>query len=70
MPIERHYSIATLAKLFDMSCDFWRKRITSGEVRAVKVGRVVRISESEVRKIVKSVSTISDTVEEILSEFR
>ena len=70
MPIERHYSIATLAKLFDLSADFWRKKIRMGEVKAVRLGVAIRITESEIRKIVKSVNTISDTVEEILSEIR
>ena len=68
MPFERHYSIQTLAKLFDLSVDFWRKRIKTGEVRAVRLGGAVRIPEREVRKVIKSISTISNIVEEILSE--
>ena len=68
MPIERHYSIATLAKLFDLSSDFWRKRITSGEVKAVRLGGAIRVPESEVRKIVQNVRSISDVIEQILSE--
>ena len=68
MPIDRHYYVSTIAKLFDMSCDFWRKRIKNGEIRAVKVGKSVRIAESEVRKVVQSITTLSDVVEEILSE--
>ena len=70
MPLQRHYSIATLSKLFDLSADFWRKKIRMGEVKAVRLGVAIRIPESEIRKIVKSVNTISDTVEEILSEIR
>ena len=68
MPLERHYSIQTLAKLFDLSVDFWRKRIKTGEVRAVRLGGAVRIPEREVRKVVQSITTLSDAVEEILSE--
>ena len=68
MPLQRHYSIATLAKLFDLSADFWRKKIRMGEVKAVRLGGAIRISESEVRRIIQSVDTISDVVEEILSE--
>ena len=66
--IQRHYSISSLANLFDLSTDFWRKKIRMGEVKAVRLGGAIRVSESEVRKIVKSVGTISDIVDEILSE--
>lgn len=69
MPLQRHYSIATLANLFDLSTDFWRKKIRMGEVKAVRLGGAIRISESEVRKIVQSITTLSDTIEEILSEY-
>ncbi|MCH7820059.1 MAG: helix-turn-helix domain-containing protein [Candidatus Marinimicrobia bacterium] len=70
MPLQRHYSIATLAKLFDLSADFWRKKIKSGEIKAVRLGTAVRIPEGEVRKLAQNIRSISDTVEEILSESR
>ena len=70
MPLERHYSIATLANLFDLSADFWRKKIKSGEIKAIKLGTAVRIPEGEIRKLAQNVRSISDTVEELLSEFR
>ena len=70
MPLQRHYSIATLAKLFDLSADFWRKKIKNGEIEAVRLGTAVRIPEGEVRKLAQNIRSISGTVEEILSESR
>jgi len=68
MPLQRHYSIATLAKLFDLSADFWRKKIKSGEIKAIKLGAAIRIPEGEVRKLAQNIQSISGTVDEILSE--
>ena len=70
MPLQRHYSIATLAKLFDLSADFWRKKVKSGEIKAVRLGTAVRIPEREVRKLAQNIRSMSGTVEEILSERR
>ncbi len=69
MENEEYYSINTLAKRYDMSKDFWRKRISSGEVKAVKLGRSVRIPKEEVDKIVKVLRTENDIVEEILNGY-
>ena len=66
MRIERHYSISTLAEKFDTSKDFWRKRIASGEVKAIKLGRAVRVPEKEVLKVVRSMKTVNLLVEEII----
>ncbi len=68
MSIERHYSIKTLARIFDTSKDFWRKKVALGEIKAVKVGRSVRIPEKEVLKLVHSLWTMNDFIEEILSK--
>jgi len=68
MPLQRHYSIATLAKLFDLSADFWRKKIKSGEIKAIKLGTAIRIPEGEVRKLAQNIQSISGIVDEILSE--
>ena len=68
MPIERYYSINSLARIFDNSKDFWRKKIALGEIQAVKVGRSVRIPEKEVLKLVHSLWTMNDFVEEILNK--
>jgi len=67
MPIERYYSINSLARIFDNSKDFWRKKVALGEIKAVKVGRSVRIPQKEVDKIVKVLRTENDVVEEILN---
>ena len=68
MPIERHYSVGTLAKLFDLSSDFWRKRIKNGEIRAVRLGGAVRVPEREVRRLMEAIETETDIIEEILGE--
>ena len=67
MKFEQHYSIRDLSVLFHTSPDFWRKRVSNGEIKAVKLGRIVRIPEEEVRKFLKSIETISDLVDKILS---
>ena len=63
MPIERHYSPTTLAKLFDLSSDFWRKRIRSGEIKAIRLGGAVRIPEREVRRLMEAIETETDIIE-------
>ena len=67
MAIERHYSVNRLARLFDLSPDFWRKKVASGEISAVKVGRSLRVPESEVRRVIKQLKTVASFVEEILA---
>ena len=68
MSIERYYSINSLARIFDNSEDFWRKKVALGEIKAVKVGRSVRIPEKEVLKLVHSLWTMNDFIEEILNK--
>lgn len=67
MKFEQHYSIRDLAALFHTSTDFWRKRVSNGDIKAIKLGRIVRIPEEEVRKFLKTIETMSDLVDKILS---
>ena len=67
MKFEQHYSIKDLAVLFDTSPDFWRKRVSNGDIKAIKLGRIIRIPEEEVQKFLKTIETMSDLVDKILS---
>ena len=42
------YSIRSLAEIFELSQSYLRKRIRYGDLKAIRVGRVVRISGKEV----------------------
>ena len=53
---EQHYTVKELAERFNMDESFWRKRIASGEIKAIKIGRCVRIPESEVLKVIEEIS--------------
>jgi len=64
--IPQYYSIKDLANIYRTSSDLWRKKIANGEIKAVRIGRIIRIPESEVNKVVKDVESISDVVEKIL----
>jgi len=52
---ERHYKVKELAEMFSTDESFWRKRIANGEIKAIKIGRCVRIPESEVLKVMKEI---------------
>lgn len=64
--MEQHYSIKKLSILFQTSTDFWRKRVASGEIKAIKLGRIVRIPEGEVFKVITHLESLDDIVEKIL----
>ena len=66
MMLEQFYSIQNLADIFQTSTDFWRKRITTGEIKAIKLGRIIRIPEKEVLKVVTHLDSIADLVDKIL----
>ena len=72
MSLEQHYSIGDLSKIYRTSKDFWRKRVSNGEIKAIKLGRIIRIPEEEVLKVVTHLNSIGDIVDKILvdnSEF-
>jgi excisionase family DNA binding protein len=48
--VDNMLDVATLAKQTRMSPAWWRKRITRGEIPVVRLGRSVRIRESDVAR--------------------
>lgn len=49
--VERYYSPESLAKILDCSVDKIRKMILRREISYKKIGRLVRIPNSEIEKI-------------------
>ena len=49
--LERFYSVNSLSEMFDCSKQFFRNLIRDRRIGFMKVGRLVRIPEKEVRKI-------------------
>ena len=66
MSLEKHYSVNELAALFGTSADFWRKLVSRGDVKAVRLGRCIRIPESEVHRIMSPVQSVSEFVNDLL----
>jgi len=66
LALDQYYSLRTLAETFQTSTDFWRKRVASGEIKAVRLGRIIRIPEEEVLKVVIHLESIGDIVDKIL----
>ena len=62
-PLERHYSIESAAKLFDCSQQFFRNLIRDRKIGFVKVGRLVRIPQSELIKITVLIQSIQDDIQ-------
>ena len=52
-PLEKLYSIESAAKLFDCSEQFFRNLIRDRKIGYYKIGRLVRIPDSELLKIIE-----------------
>jgi len=52
--MERHYSVKTLALMMDMRPSTIYDKIHKGELKAVKLGKSIRVSESAVNEWLKS----------------
>ena len=65
---EKHFRVKELAEIFSTNESFWRKRITNGTIKAIKVGRCVRIPESEVLKAIQGISNDNKTAEEKIND--
>ena len=62
--MEKHYSVKELSEMFSTDESFWRKRITNGTIKAIKIGRCVRIPESEVLKVMEEIPNDKITAKE------
>ena len=65
---ERHYKVKELAELFSTDESFWRKRIAHGEIKAVKIGRCVRIPESQVLQVIQKIPNDKITAKEKIND--
>ena len=61
--IERYYSIESAAELFDCSQQFFRNLVRDRKIGFVKVGRLVRIPDSELLKIIEFTPASSDELQ-------
>ena len=66
--IDQHYTIKELSKLYNNSEDFWRKLVKSKEINAIKLGRSIQISETELRKFISFTNPDRITVEQFFSK--
>ncbi len=65
-PHERYYSIETAARIMDCSEQFFRNLIRSRKIGYVKVGRMIKIPSSELRKLANFIPSLEEEVEHIL----
>lgn len=62
-PLEKLYSIESAAKLFDCSEQFFRNLIRDRKIGYYKIGRLVRIPDSELLKIIEFIPSIQDDIQ-------
>lgn len=51
--IKRHYTVMELADLLNVSKEFIYKLVWAEQIKAVKIGKMWRIPEDEVEKLLK-----------------
>ena len=61
---EKHFRVKELAEMFSTDESFWRKRIVNGDIKAIKIGRCVRIPESQVLRVIQEIQNDKITAEE------
>ena len=62
-PLEQLYSIESAAKLFDCSEQFFRNLVRDRKIGFYKIGRLVRIPDSELLKIIEFKPTSRDELQ-------
>ncbi|MCH8305061.1 MAG: helix-turn-helix domain-containing protein [Candidatus Marinimicrobia bacterium] len=62
-PLEKLYSIESAAKLFDCSEQFFRNLIRDRKIGFYKIGRLIRIPDSELSKITEFIPSIQDDIQ-------
>ncbi len=63
---ERYYSIETAAQLMDCSEQFFRNLIRDRRIGYVKLGRMVKIPSSELKKLANFIPSLDEELDEIL----
>ena len=59
-PKERHLSVASAAILYDCSEQFFRNLVRDRKIGFIRIGKLIRIPESELQKIIKNLPSISE----------
>jgi excisionase family DNA binding protein len=53
-PMEKHFSLDELHVIFGPSKTTWRREVARGRLKAVRVGRQIRVSESALERYLAS----------------
>jgi len=67
-PLERCYSVESAAEILDCSEQAIRNWVRDGVIGYYKYGRMVRIPESEIRKLGEYHPSLKESVEELLGK--
>ncbi|MBN2601669.1 MAG: helix-turn-helix domain-containing protein [Candidatus Marinimicrobia bacterium] len=64
--LERHLSVESVEELLDLKEDCIRKWIREGKLKAVKIGRSVRIPQSSLVEMIKPINSLKDRVDALM----
>ena len=65
-PQERYYSIETAAMIMDCSEQFFRNLVRDRRIGYVKLGRMVKIPSSELKKLANFIPSLEEEVQNAL----
>ena len=65
--MERFYSLKSAAEILDISIRTMRRIVESERIEVYKVGRRIRLSESQLKSMIKLQKPVKDIVDEILN---
>ena len=67
MNMERFYSLKSAAEILDISIRTMRRIVKNERIEIYKVGRRIRLSESQLKSMIKLQKPVKDIVDEILN---
>ena len=65
--MERFYSLKSAAKMLDISIRTMRRIVENERIEVYKVGRRIRLSESQLKSMIKLQKPVKTIVDEILN---
>ena len=65
--MERFYSLKSAAEILDISIRTMRRIVENERIEVYKVGRRIRLSESQLKSMIKLQKPVKDIVDEILN---
>ena len=65
--MERFYSLKSAAEMLDISIRTMRRIVKNERIEVYKVGRRIRLSESQLKSMIKLQKPVKDIVDEILN---